>query len=62
MIRTTQQNNVRIMGIPEKEGKQPPEGIFEQIIAENFPNLGKDIGIEIEERELPLNSTKTNHH
>ena len=31
------------------------EGIFEQIIAENFPNMGKETGIQIQkvERILP---------
>ena len=47
MIRTTQQNNVRIMGIPEKEGKEGEEGIFEQIIAEIFPHLGKETGTRV---------------
>ena len=47
MIRTTQQNNVRIMGIPEKEGKEGAEGIFEQIIAETFPHLGKETGTQV---------------
>ena len=47
MSRTTQQNNVRIMGIPEEEGKEGAEGIFEQIIAEIFPHLGKETGTRV---------------
>ena len=47
MSLTTQQNNVRIMGIPEEEGKEGAEGIFEQIIAEIFPRLGKETGTQV---------------
>lgn len=32
--------NIRIMGIPEEEEREKgAEGIFKQVIAENFPNL-----------------------
>ena len=38
--------NLCIIGIPEEaERERGPKCIFEQIIAENFPNLGKQIGI-----------------
>ncbi|KAF0872172.1 LORF1 protein, partial [Crocuta crocuta] len=45
-------NNVYIIGIPEEEetGKAA-EGVLEQIIAENFPNLGKETDIEIQEAQ-----------
>ncbi|KAF0881384.1 LORF1 protein, partial [Crocuta crocuta] len=45
-------NNIRIIGIPEEEetGKGA-EGVMEQIIAENFPNLGKKTDIEIQEAQ-----------
>ena len=43
-------NNIRIIGIPEEEEREKgAEGILEQIIAENFPDLGKEKGIEIQE-------------
>ena len=39
------------------------ESIFEQIIAENFPNLGRETGIQIQEKERPpLKSIKTVQH
>ena len=42
-------HNIRIIGIPEEEeGEKGAEGILEQIIADNFPDLGKEIGIEIQ--------------
>ena len=35
--------NIRIIGIPKREKREKgPEKIFEEIIAENFPNMGKD--------------------
>ena len=36
--------NIRIIGVPEEEEKKKEsEKIFEEIIVENFPNMGKDI-------------------
>ena len=36
--------NIRIIGVPEEEEKKKgTEKIFEEIIVENFPNVGKDI-------------------
>ena len=35
--------DIRIIGVPEEEeGERGVEGLCEQIIAKNFPNLGKD--------------------
>jgi len=49
----TKGNNIRITGVPNGE-ERGPEGKFEQIIAENFPNLGKEIGIHIKWQRGPL--------
>ena len=48
-------NNIRIIGIPEEEEREKgAEGILEQIIAENFPNLGKKQALKSKRhRELP---------
>ena len=36
--------NIRIIGAPEEEEKKKgTEKIFEEIIVENFPNMGKEI-------------------
>ena len=36
--------NIRIIGVPEgEEKKKGTEKIFEGIIVENFPNMGKEI-------------------
>ena len=36
--------NTRIIGVPEEEEKKKgTEKIFEEIIVENFPNMGKEI-------------------
>ena len=41
------QNNIHIIGISEeKKWEKRVEVLFEHIIAENFPNLGKEIGIQ----------------
>ena len=36
--------NIHIIGVPEgEESDKAPEKIFEEIIAENFPDMGKEI-------------------
>ena len=35
--------NIHIIGVPEGEREKGPEKIFEEITAENFPNMGKEI-------------------
>ncbi|VFV19765.1 Hypothetical predicted protein [Lynx pardinus] len=43
-------NNIHIIGIPEEEETEKgAEGVLEEIIAENIPDLGKEKGIEIQE-------------
>ena len=41
-------NNIHIIGIPEEEEREKGA---EQIIAENFPDPGKEKGIEIREAQ-----------
>ena len=44
--------NIRIIGVPEEEEKKKgTEKIFEQIIVENFPNMGKEIVIQVQETQ-----------
>ena len=39
--------NIHILGAPEGEEREKgPEKIFEEIIAENFPNMGKEIIVD----------------
>ena len=41
-------NNIRIIGMPEgKEREKETEKIFQEIIAKNFPNMGKDHSLKI---------------
>ena len=35
--------NIRIIGVPEEEKKKGTEKIFEEVIVENFPNMGTEI-------------------
>ena len=47
-------NNMHIIVIPEEEERQKgAEGILEQIIAENFPDLEKDTAIQVQEAQRP---------
>ena len=56
--------NLRLIGVPEDAKRdRGPEGVFEQIMAENFPNLGRETGIQIQEiKRTSLKSIKTAQH
>ena len=42
--------NIRIIGVPEDEEKKKGyEKIFEEIVVENFPNMGKEIVNQVQE-------------
>ena len=42
----------RITGVPEEEEKKKgSEKIFEKIIVENFPNMGKEIATQVQEAQ-----------
>ena len=45
-------NNIRITGVPEEEEKKNrSKKIFEKIIVENFPNMGKEIATQVQEAQ-----------
>ena len=43
--------NIRIIGVPEEEEdkKKPHEKLLEEIKAENFPKMGKEIATQVQE-------------
>ena len=44
--------NMQIIGIPEEEDKKKQsEKIFEEIIVENFPDMGKKIVNQVQEAQ-----------
>ena len=43
--------NIWILGVPEEEQKKGYEKIFEEIIAENFPNMEKEIANQVQEAQ-----------
>ena len=45
-------NNTCIIGVPEGEEREKgPEKIFEEIIVENFPDMGKEIATQVQEAQ-----------
>ena len=45
-------NNICIIGVPEgEESKKGPLKIFEEIIVEKFPNMGKEIATQVQEAQ-----------
>ena len=48
--------NIRIKGVPEEEDKKKDhEKILEEIIAENFPKMGKEIITQVQETQRAPN-------
>ena len=41
--------NIRIMGVPEENERERSERLKKDIIAENFPNLRKDMNTQLQE-------------
>ena len=47
--------DIRVIGVPEEEEKKKgTEKIFEEIIVENFSNMGKEIFHQVQEAKSPL--------
>ena len=45
-------NNIHIIGVPEGEEREKgPEKIFEELIVENFPSMGKEIATQVQEAQ-----------
>ena len=45
-------NSIRIIGVPEGEDREKgQEKIFEDIIVENFPNMGMEIVTQVQEAQ-----------
>ena len=45
--------NICILGVPGEQREQGPEKIFEEIISEKFPNMGKEIVNQVQEAQSP---------
>ena len=45
---------------PRRRREKGPEKIFEEIIAENFPNLGKETDIQVQESQRIPNRINSN--
>ena len=56
-------NNIWIIGVPEEEEKKKgTEKIFEEIIVENFPNMGKEIVNQVQEAQSPMQDKSKKKH
>ena len=52
--------NIRIIGVPEEEDKKKGhEKILEEIIAENFPKMEKEIATQVHETQRVSNRIKS---
>ena len=62
-------SNIHIIGVPEGEEKeQENRNLFEKIMKENFPNLVKEIDMQVQEAQSPKQDeckeghSKTHHN
>lgn len=39
--------NIKIIWVPGEEGEKGPESLFKEIVVENFPNLDKELDIQL---------------
>ena len=46
--------SIKIIGVPEEENKKGYEEIFEEIIVEKFPNMGKEIATQVQKAQRLL--------
>ena len=54
--------NFRVIGVSEEEKKKGSEKIFEEIIVENFPNMGKEIVNQYQEAQSPIQDKSKEKH
>ena len=55
--------NIRIIGVPGgEEKKKGCEKIFEEIIVENFPSVGKEIVSQVQEVQSPIQDKPKEKH
>ena len=55
--------NIPIIGVPkEEERKKGTEKICEEIIVENFPNMGKEIVNQVQEAQSPIQDKSKEKH
>ena len=54
-------SNIQIIGVPEGEERDKGiENVFEEIMAEKFPNLKKEIDIQVQEAQRVPNKINPN--
>ena len=45
--------NIQTIGVPEEDKKKAHKKILKEIIAENFPKMGKEIITQVQETQSP---------
>ena len=57
----TKRTNIQTKEVPEEENKGS-EKIFQEIIVENFPNMGKEIVNQVQEAQSPIQDKSKKKH
>ena len=42
-------SNTQVIEMPEEEGEQEIENLFEKVMKENFPNLAKELDMQVQD-------------
>ena len=48
---TIKWDHICILGVPEEE-REKDRKLFKEVVAENFPNLGRDMDIQVHEDQI----------
>ena len=57
---TVEKNNVYIIEVQEEEQEKGTENLFKEIMTENFPNLGRELDIQVHEANTSLQNFNPN--
>ena len=58
-----ERTNIRTIGVPEEEQKKRgTEKMFEEIMVENSPNMGKEIVNQVQEAQSPIQDKSKEKH
>ena len=55
-------NDMHIIGVPGEEREKGPEKIFEEIVVENFLNMGKERATQVQEAQSPRQDKPKEKH
>ena len=62
LLDSIKHTNSHIIGVPVEEREKGLEKIFKELIAENFPNMGKEIVSQVQKAQRPRQDKPEEEH